>query len=36
MQIVIEVPEEVYRSIKEIPASSMFSIDCDDRIRKRL
>ena len=36
IELVIKIPEEVYRSIKEIPTSSMFSIDCDDRIRKAI
>ena len=34
MQIVIDIPEGVYRNILEIPSSSMFAVDCDRDIRK--
>lgn len=34
MQIIIDIPEDVYRNILEIPSSSMFAVDCDIDIRK--
>lgn len=34
MQIIIDIPEDVYRNILEIPPSSMFAVDCDMDIRK--
>ena len=36
MEIVIKIPDELYNNIIDIPESSMFSIDCDSRIRKAI
>lgn len=34
IELVIKIPEYVYRNILEIPPSSMFAVDCDMDIRK--
>lgn len=36
MEIVIKIPDKLYNNIIDIPESSMFSIDCDSRIRKAI
>ena len=34
VELVIKIPEDVYRNILEIPSSSLFAVDCDIDIRK--
>ena len=36
MELVIKISDKLYNNIIDIPESSIFSIDCDSRIRKAI